>query len=170
MNAMTKLKEDLVGYLKEQPGLENADILIAWPSKRHMPLKAPAITVGLEGVDLTPAGLGAYLGRDGQSADLYGCAALITMRFDFFAPARESDYAPSGGLHELYESLCAALSQSAGNLGVTRVWCDAPGWDEAANANRLTARASLRVALPIQEAPGKAEQSRKFSDFTLIRS
>ena len=167
MNPMTGLKENLAGYLRGRPGLETADILIAWPPRRHLPLKAPAITVGLESVDLAPAGLGGYLGRGQRSEELYGSGAIITMRLDLFAPAREAEEAPSGGLYALYEALCAALTKNAGSLGLTRVWCDAPGWDDSANAHRMTARASLRAAvtLPELETAGSADLSSGFTDF-----
>jgi len=167
MSGIAKLKERLAGCLEGQPGLENADIFPAWPQKRPLPLKSPAIAIGLDGAEVTPAGLGGYLGRDAKESEYYGSSAQITLRFDIFAPAGYREGLPSGGIHNIYEALCEALIKGADGFGVTRVRCGDTGWDEASNAFCLTARVSLRAAMTYGESENAQASCPGFTDFTL---
>lgn len=148
---MTRLKERLAAYLREWAGLREADILCEYPPRRRLPLERPALVVGLEGVELSPAGLDGFLGLEGESAPgqlslLYGSAAAVTLRLDLYLPGSDG-----AGCHRLYEELCTALTAGAAELGLLRIGCDPIGYDSAAAACRLTARARLRAAFAGRE-------------------
>jgi len=130
---LTALKQALAELLQSASGLAEAEVLPAFPAKKHLPLQSLAILLGIDGLELTPGGLGGFChGQDGSPAS-------ITIRFDLFAPG-------SGGrdLAILYEALCAALVQSSAQFGLSRIWRDPLAWDDAAGSYRLTARAILQ--------------------------
>ena len=129
----TQLKLALTQLLQSAPGLAQTEILPAFPAGMHLPLPGPAIVLGIDGVELTPASLGGF------SSEQAGDLAAVTARFDFFAPGKDGP-----DLHILYEALCAALLDSGPAFGFSRIWCDPLAWDNAADSYRLSARALLR--------------------------
>ncbi len=150
---MNELKETVAAHLRGWTGLAGCDILCEYPARRALPLQRAALAVGLDGVDLSPAGLGNYLGAGERAADgaalsaLYGSAAIVTLRLDLYLPG------PDGaGCHRLYEELCAALTAAAARFGLLRLWCDPIKYDDNAGASRLTARAALRAAFTGRES------------------
>lgn len=148
---MNEIKELAARWLESWPGLAGCGVLREYPARRELPLKGPALVVGLDGVDLSPAGLDGYLGTReggpaGGPAHLYGNWAVLTLRLDLYLPGSDG-----GGCHRLYEEVCAALTARAAAFGLLRLWCDPLAWDSAAGASRLTARAALRAAFSGEE-------------------
>lgn len=148
---MNRLKQAVADLLTARSDLCEADILLEYPPARTLPLKKPALAVGLDGVDLSPAGLDRYLGRlpdapPGEIAALYGSLAIVTLRIDIFAPG-----SAGSRCHRLYEALCAALTQNAAAIGLLGLECDPLQYDQGASAQRLTARAKLRAAFTGRE-------------------
>ena len=148
---MTFVKEAVARHLAGWTGLSGVQILWEYPKERAFPLKGPTLVVGLDGVDLSPAGLDNYLGRDpssptGQVTALYGSTAILTLRLDLYLPGSDGS-----GCHRLYEEVCAALTARAAGFGLLRIWCEAVKYESAAAASRLTARAALRAAFTGRE-------------------
>jgi hypothetical protein len=143
MSKLTDLKQQIADYLAACDGFENAEVLAAYPGReRAYPLPGAAVAVGIDGVELSPAGLGGYLGEAGTEA-LYGGNAAVTLRFDLYAPVTEE----GNRLHALFEGLCGALMVDRNPFGVTRLTCGEIQFDAAVSANRLTARGTLSAAL-----------------------
>ncbi len=144
---MNELKESIAAYLRGWTGLAECDILCEYPARRALPLRRAALAVGLDGIDLSPAGLGNYFGAaatgdgDGSLSALYGSTAVVTLRCDVYLPGSDG-----AGCHRLYEELCAALTGQSARFGLLRLWCDPIKYDADAGASRLTARAALRAA------------------------
>jgi len=157
--AVTEIKETIARYLAGWTGLSRVEILCEYPKERAFPIRRPTLVVGLEGVDLSPAGLDSYLGRapsspPGQVTTLYGSTAILTLRLDLYLPGSDGS-----GCHRLYEEICAALTHRAAGFGLLRVWCDAVKYESAMAASRLTARAALRAAFTGRET---AEEIRDY--------
>jgi len=147
---LTALKQALADLLKGAPGLAGAEILLAFPAGRHLPLQGASILLGVDALELTSGGLGGLcLGQGGSPAS-------ITVRLDIFAPDRSG-----GDLDQLFEAVCAALAQSAARLGISRIWREHLAWDDGANSYRLSARALLqgraRAGSPREEVRGIEE-------------
>lgn len=148
---MNQVKQAIARHLAGWTGLSHVTILCEYPAKRALPLKGPTLVVGLDGVDLSPAGLDSYLGRDisaspGQVTALYGSTAILTLRLDLYLPGSDGS-----GCHQLYEELCAALTARAMGFGLLRLWCNEIQYERATAASRLTARAALRAAFTGRE-------------------
>jgi hypothetical protein len=148
MSKLNELKRQIAEYLTWCDGFADAEVLAAYPSReRDYPLKQAAVAVGIDGVELFPAGLGGYLGEAGAEV-MYGGNAVITLRFDLYCPVREE----GGRLHELYEELCETLLVDKNHFGVRALTCGEIQFDGAASANRLTARGTLSAAMVRGEA------------------
>lgn len=144
MKPLTQLKEAVIRHIAAAPGLEDTAVFPAFPpSTGGRALSRAVVAVGVENIELEAVGLGAAWGGALDAAPQQGPGARVTLRLDVYAPM------PMGGdgLHNLWESLCAALLPGAGNpFGVQRVWCGDMAWDSGHRAWRLTARATLHGA------------------------
>lgn len=144
-------------YLSAWTDLREVEILCEYPPKRVLPLKRPALVIGLDGIDLSPAGLGSYLGREpaglGEIVSLYGTAAIVTLRMDLYLPGADGN-----GCHRLYEALCVAMTQQSTPFGLLRLWCEPLRYDSSAGAQRLTARAAFRAAFTGRETQSAITQ------------
>lgn len=154
MESVSELKREVAGYLRGQEGLQGARILEAFPAaQRDFPLKKPVVAVGIDGVEAASEGFGDYWGDNGTDR-LHGAGAVITLRFDLYMPTG----AGGGGLHPLYEALCDCMLLRQNPFGVQKLSCGDTGYDKAAGANCLTARARLRSAMLVKERAGHYAQ------------
>lgn len=162
MDNLTELKQGLVDYFKLVAGFPQADIRLAHPAaQRDFPLKNPVVAVGLEQVEIAPAGLGGYLGADTQGDEaLWGSGADITLRLDVYCPAQDGGQ----GCHRIYEAICGSLLMGRSRFGVQKVWCGQLGWNKDACANLLPVFATLRAALT------QREEGQYIKDFRVIRN
>lgn len=146
---LTELKNRVIEYLGGLSDFKATTVTAAYPEKqRSFPLKKPVVTVETGGLDLTPAGLGSYLGG---AAPLYGTAARVTLRFGIYCEAAE-------GCGILFEALAAALLDFS-ELGVIKISCEKLLYDAKTAAYLLSATAEINAAW-ILEKP----QERLFSD------
>lgn len=138
---MTELKQALVGYLREK--LPGVDVLAEYPAAKKRPLDRAVLAVGIEEIELTPAGFGGLLGEE-QGREVLGGSAKITARLDIYAPGP-----PDSGAFccRIWETVCNALLEKAAAFGVTRLWCENLRWDDGAGTSRLTARVALQGAV-----------------------
>ena len=130
---LTQLKQALADLLQGAPGLGEAEVLPAFPAGKHLPLTGPAIILGVDGMELSPAGLGGFSPKEA------GSLAAITVRFDLFSPGKDGP-----NLHLLHEALCRSLMEKGESFGLAKIWCDPLAWDDSAGSYRLSARALLR--------------------------
>jgi len=161
MSTMTALKQEILAYLEGLSGpLHTARITAEYPDAlRACPLKKPVVAVGLESVELTEGGFGGYYGKDPQSADLFGRAALVTVRLDILCPTAQG----GEGCHRLYEALCDALLLSRTSFGFYRLRCEDIRHDRDCMANHLRVLGSLRGAVT------KGDDSLAVREFDLRR-
>lgn len=157
---ITQLKAQVVDYLTNNGSLGAVRVLGAFGAvEREFPLKRPVVAVGLDAVELAPAGLGGYWGESAADA-LYGSGATIALRFDLYCPPDKG----ADGLHGIYEALCDRLMLRGNPFGVLRLSCGEVSFDRAASVNRLTVKAVLRAAVLLrdEEAPiGRIDVIRK---------
>lgn len=114
--------------------------------------------MGIGQIELAPGGLGGYWGASATDS-LYGSGAMITVRFDLYAPLA----AGGDGCHSLYEALCDRLLLRKNAFGFLRLTCGEVGFDKGASANRLTALGTLRTALMLRD------ESVPIREFTVLR-
>ena len=149
------LKQALAEVVQSAPGLAQVDVLPAFPVRKHLPLAGASILLGIDGMELTPAGLGGF------ASEQAGDSASVTVRFDLY-----DSRGAGADLQLFYEALCGALIQQSAAFGLSRVWRDAITWDDAAGSYRLSARALLRG----RARPGAARQTdANISGFRLAR-
>jgi hypothetical protein len=143
MSKLNDLKQQIADYLASCGEFAGAEVLTAYPGReRAYPLPRAVVAVGIDGVELSPVGLGGYLGESGVET-LYGGNARITLRFDLYCPIKEE----AGSLHTLYEGLCEALMVNRNPFGVTKLTCGEIQIDAAVSAHRVTAKATLAAAI-----------------------
>ena len=150
---LISLKQALAELVQSAPGLAEVDVLSAFPVEKHLPLAGPCVLLGVDELELAPAGLGGFSGEHGD--------ASVTVRLDFFDPR-------GGGadLQLMYEALCAALLQAGAGFGLGRIWRDPITWDDGASSYRLSARCLLRG----RARPGAPRQTdATISGFRLAR-
>lgn len=146
---LTELKTRVIEYLGGLEDFAHASVTAAYPEQqRAFPLKKPVVTVEVGGLDLSPAGLGAYLGG---SAPLYGAAATVLLRFGIYCDAAEA----CGGL---FEALCDALLNLSEPAAV-KISCEKLAYDAKTASYLLFAAAEVKNAAWILERP----QERLFS-------
>ena len=149
-----ELKQALAELVQKAPGLAEVDVLSTFPIPKHLPLGGPCVLLGIDGLELTPGGLGGFSREQAGEAS-------VTLRLDFYDPRGDG-----AGLQLLYEALCAALIQGSAGFGLSRVWRDPVTWDDAAGSYRLSARCLLRG----MARPGSPRQSdATISGFRLAR-
>lgn len=119
--------------MAESPGLAGVEILSAYPNGRHIPLGGAALIISIDGIELTPAGLGGFGG------EISGQGALLTLRLDFLSPGRDGPE-----LYPFFEAAAASLTENGGRLGISRFWVQSLAWEEAANSYRLSANLALK--------------------------
>lgn len=152
MDNLTMLKERVAEHLRKLEGFPAAKILVAHPAlQRELPLHRPVVAVGLEGVEVAPAGFGGYWGRRDGEDSLWGGGAAITLRLEVYCPRKEGM-----DCHGIYEAVCDGL-MGHGLFGVQKVWCGRVEWDKTACANRLPVYATLSAALTHREAEPQAD-------------
>lgn len=139
---LTELKNRVIEYLGGLADFEDAAVTAAYPEKqRSFPLKKPVITVETGGLDLSPAGLGSYLGGE---AALYGASAKVSLRFGIYCEAAEY-------CGRLFESLCGALLDFS-ELGVMKISCEKLAYDSKTASYLLFASVETNAAWILEKS------------------
>ena len=144
MESFAELRAAVIARLSAERRLENCRVLGAFPPQaRETPLRKPVIAVGFDALHLTGS-LGGLL-TAGQEHDLYGMPCVLTMRFDIFVPVPTAVETLGG--YELLECLWESLLPGGNPFGFTEFASTPMVWDAVCEANRLTAKGKLHMAL-----------------------
>ena len=150
------LKQALARMIALGPGLSQVEVLCAFPHGSALPLVGPAVLISVDGLELTPAGLGGFAHSEA------GENASVTLRFDFFSPGEGGP-----GLDGYCEALCAVLLSHGGEFGLRRVWSERTAWDDMAGSYRRSARAQF-VGWARAGAGGAVAGPAGIEDFRLV--
>ena len=135
MENLTEFKTRVMEYLAGLTSFADVAVVTAYTEEpRAFPLKKPVISVEITGAELSPAGLGGYVGGD---AGAYGMAAVVTLKFGIHHTKSEL-------CGKLFESLCDALflSPVVGVLKIGRKDCV---YDATTAACLLYAEADIKA-------------------------